>query len=201
MLHRELARNPHFFVEVVSWVFKSQDQDEEPREVSEEEAARAAKGYELLHSWREVPGRKDDGSVEAVALASWIGEARKALAAGGRAAIGDQYIGRVLRYGPNDADNVWPDVVIRDVIEEVASEDLETGLEVEVRNSRGVTSRGLTDGGVQERKFVERYLGYAQAVTDEWPRTAAMLHRLAKLFEADARREDVTAELTEDMLR
>jgi hypothetical protein len=54
LLHHELARNPEFFTEVVSWVFSAED--EESVEVSEEVRKRAQFGYDLLDSWRTVPG-------------------------------------------------------------------------------------------------------------------------------------------------
>jgi hypothetical protein len=47
----------------------------------------------------------------------------------------------------------------------------------------------------------ERYKGYADVLNDEWPRTAAMLRRIADRYASDARREDVEAELREDFWR
>jgi len=199
LLHRELARDPAFFAEVVSLVFRAEGED--PGETTKEVAARATYGYYLLTSWRWVPGRRDDGSLDADALASWVREARRLLAAGGRSAIGDQMIGHVLQHSSPAADGVWPDVPVRDLIEEVGSDDMDLGIHTEVVNSRGVTSRGLIDGGVQERSLVDRYNGYAQAVSDRWPRTATLLRRVAHAYENHGRWEDTTAELTEDTWR
>lgn len=199
VLHRELARDPAFFVEVVSWVFKAED--EEPRDLTAEEGARAKLGYQLLDSWHEIPGRRDDGSIDTKVLLSWVAQARKLLAARGRAAVGDERIGRVLHYGPPDADGVWPAKAIRELIETIASRGLELGLEIEVHNSRGMTWRGPTEGGRQERELAERYNTFAQGLGDQWPRTAALLRRIARAFEAEARREDQEAELREDLWR
>jgi hypothetical protein len=62
VLHRELSRNPDFFAEVVSLVYKGEG--EERQEVTEEAAARARLGYELLHSWHRGPACREDGSFE-----------------------------------------------------------------------------------------------------------------------------------------
>jgi len=199
LLHRELARDPAFFAEVVSLVFRAEG--ENPGETTKEVAAWATYGYYLLKSWRWVPGRRDDGGLDAAALASWMREARRLLAAGGRSAIGDQMIGQVLGHSQPAADGAWPDVPVRDLIEEVGSDDMDLGLHTEVINSRGVTSRGLTDGGAQERSLVERYNAYAQAMSDRWPRTAALLRRIAQYYDDFGRREDARAELTEDTWR
>jgi hypothetical protein len=45
----------------------------------------------------------------------------------------------------------------------------------------------------------ERYNGYADALNEEWPRTTAMLRRISDVYASEARREDVEAELREDL--
>jgi hypothetical protein len=99
------------------------------------------------------------------------------------------------------ADGAWPHPAVRDVIEEVGSADLERGIEVGVYNGRGVVTKHPLEGGMQEHQLAERYAGFAPAVADRWPRTAAMLRRLAEGYRVDARREDQEAELREDLGR
>ena len=94
---------------------------------------------------------------------------------------------------------MWPHEAVRDLIEELASQHIETGMEVEVRNSRGVTSRGMYDGGDQERSLADKYSQWAEATQARWPRTSAMLRRLAESYERDARRHDIDAERDEDL--
>jgi hypothetical protein len=199
VLHRELSRNPGFFSEIVSYVFKAED--EEPPELSEQEQNRARSAYELLESWKSVPGPREDGSVDADALRAWVDGAREAARASGRGTIADQRIGQALASSPNGSDGVWPDVAVRDVIDDLGSEHIERGFELGVYNGRGVVSRSLTEGGEQEWRLSERYKGHADALNDGWPRTAAMLRRIADRYASDARREDVEAELREDFWR
>lgn len=199
LLHRELARDPAFFAELVRLVFRAEG--EEPRDVPEEEQARARHAYDLLESWRTVPGTGDDGTLHTDTLTDWVRRARDAVAASGRGVIGDQRIGHVLSGSPGGVDGAWPHEAVRDVIEEVASAQIERGVEVGIYNSRGVVSKHPTEGGVQERQLAERYAGFAVAIGDRWPRTAAMLRRLADGYRAQARREDEEAELREDLGR
>lgn len=199
ILHRELSRNPGFFAEVITLVYRAED--EEVRDLSEEDLARARYGRKLLDSWRGVPGKGEDGSLDGAALRDWVGRAREALGARGRGGIGDYSIGRVLRYSPHDADGAWPHAAVCDLIEDLASDSMEQAIETEVRNSRGVTRRGQTDGGAQERHLAENYREYARRVCDRSPRTAAMLCRIADVYDSQARRHDVNAELTEDLWR
>ena len=84
---------------------------------------------------------------------------------------------------------------IRDVIENVRSRDLESGFEVGTFNSRGVVTKNPAEGGEQERQLTKRYEKHAKAVRDRWPRTAAMLRKIAERYRAEARREDDQSEL------
>ena len=197
LLHRELARNPDLFADVVSVVFRAAD--EEPREVQNHERDRAQRGYELLSSWRTVPGISEDGAVDGDRLKEWVRRARELLRARGRAVIGDEMIGQMLSGSPHGPDGGWPHPAVRDVIEEVASPDLERGIEIGVYNSRGTIVKDPYEGGTQERKLAERYEGYAKAAADRWPRTAALLRRIADGYRKDADREDQRAQLRADL--
>jgi hypothetical protein len=219
VLHRALAEDPAFFVQVVSLVFRAHG--EEPIELSELETAQARSAQDLLDSWRRVPGTRSDGTVDAESLAAWVHDARKRLADANRVDTGERSMGRVLRYGPApertpnaddparaDDDGLqepshvnWPAAPIRDLIESCASEHIETGFEREVYNSRGVTMRALTEGGRQERELAGRYRRYAAFAGMRWPRTAAMLVRIAESYEREAERHDGDADLTEDTWR
>jgi len=52
---------------------------------------------------------------------------------------------------------------------------------------------------IAERRLAETYRGYADALNDGWPRTADMLQRISDTYDSWARREDVEAELREDL--
>jgi hypothetical protein len=127
--------------------------------------------------------------------------AREQLNAAGRGAIGDQRIGHVLRYAPSGDDGLWPPEAIRDLLEELRADNVEIGIAIEYRNSRGVTTRGLTDGGAQERDIETTLRDAAAAMTARWSRTASFLAKLADTFGRDAQRSDDEADLTEDTWR
>lgn len=198
-LGRELAGSPDFFSQVIALVFRAEG--EERRELSEEEGARATRGHELLRAWRTVPGSGADGTIDALALREWVSRARELTAALGRGPIADEMIGQALSGSPAGDDGAWPHETVRDVIESVGSPDLESGFQVGLYNSRGCTWRNPYDGGAQERQLVEQYNGYAATARDRWPRTSAMLRRIAEGYRSEARREDLQAELSEDLDR
>ena len=199
ILHRELARSPGFFAQIVSLVFCAEG--EEPRELSAQGQARVEVGHKLLQSWRTVPGTSEEGTIDAGKLRDWVMQAREAMRATGHGPVGDQLIGQVLSGSPGGDDGAWPHPAVRDLIEELASPKLERGLEFGLYNSRGVVWRQWAEGGAQERQLADRYAGFATAIRDRWPRTAAMLRRMEHRYNAEAGHQDHDAELREDLDR
>src|SRR5690606_35908993 len=172
---------------------------EEQTELSQEDQYRARVGYSLLQEWREIPGQKDGGSVDSHRLREWLATARERLQEVGRYTIGLHVIGQVLSGSPADPDGTWPCTPVRDIIEDLASPDLEEGIRIGVYNSRGVVTKDTAAGGAQERALAEKYDGLAAAVSTSHPRTARLLRRIADGYRRDARREDFESELGEDL--
>ena len=136
-----------------------------------------------------------DGRIDGAALEAWVKEARQLAATVGRAEIADQKIGEALSASPRDPDdNIWPARPVRDVVEITRSKHLESGLSLGLRNRRGVTTRRPSDGGEQERDLVKQYRHSSTATALEWPRTSAVLERIAQSYEEDARWHDEDAE-------
>ena len=192
-LHAELRRNPSFFIEVLSLVYPSEST--ESTDVSDDQRCKAHLGYTLLDSWRTLPGSNDGGAINAQELREWINCTRQLGTECGRGAIADEVIGKVLSGSPPGQDRVWPAEAVRDVVEDCKSQDLERGFEIGKFNSRGVVQKSLAEGGEQERQLAKQYKKYAEAVGDRWPRTAAMLRRLADTYDSYARQEDDRSEL------
>jgi hypothetical protein len=192
VLHRELERNPTFFVDLVSLIYRAKD--EESREVSKNERDRATIAYEVLQEWQSVPGLP--ASPEETL--HWVREARRLLNERNREEIGDICIGHLLSASPVGIDGFWPHEMIRDLIEEIGSEELEQGISTGVYNARGVVTRSLVEGGGQERALADDYDRQAVTIEARWPRTGALLREIARGYRRDAHREDLDAELRDD---
>jgi hypothetical protein len=83
---------------------------------------------------------------------------------------------------------------VRDVIERIGRSELDDGFRVQILNSRSVHTRGLAEGGEQERERADHYAQLAELVTDGSPRTAAALRGVAATYAADARYFDEQVE-------
>lgn len=195
-LYAALARDPALFVELVSLVFRGKNQ--ERRAPGESTVALAEHAWRVLEAWRGLPGSDNEGMTDPDGLGRWVRKARELLRARDRLDIGDHQIGQLLSGSPLGADEIWPAEAVRDLVEELGSEHLETGLHVGRVNGRGVTSRGIYDGGDQERSLAASYRAGSNGVQSRWPRTARLLRGLAESYEAEALREDADAARSAD---
>lgn len=205
-----LAENPAFFVDVICRVFRPGDEDARQdtaadetdededfdaadEELDEQAVEIARNGYRLLSEWRTLPGR-DGTIVDGDVLARWVDEARSRLREVRRPRVGDNVIGKLLASCPPDPDGAWPCRPVREILEATESRQIEQGFGNEIFNSVGVTSRGVLDGGDQERDRGAVYREQAERFRDDFPRTAAILRDAAETFERQARDHDADAE-------
>ena len=114
-----------------------------------------------------------------------------------REAVGDQYIGHMSSFSKSAPDGVWPELAVRNLIEEMNNRNVEKGMLIAIHNNRGVTSRGLFDGGDQERGVAHKYHAWSDGLKLEWPRTSSLLERIARSFEAHAQMHDEHTEQTD----
>ena len=191
-LHRMMNGSPAFFAEVVGLVYRPSPESgitEEEAEPTEARRAVAERAYQLLSSWHGMPGVAD-GSIDGGRLDRWIKEARRLCKKSGRAEVGDQHIGRMLAYAPDETDGVWPATAVRGAVDVFPSLDIERGVIAGLVEKGGPTWRAVNDGGDQERARAAEYRRFAEATRLDWPRTSAMLEKISQYYEGDGRRKD-----------
>jgi hypothetical protein len=197
-LHRFLQSDPRFFADLVAYAFRSELEEGDastPSDVSEEEKRnRARHAWEVLRSWDKPPGSRPDGTVDLAELNSWVREARSLCSARHRGAVGDGRIGSVLAHAPKDDDGIWPHRSIRELLEDVDSRNLESGMRSGKLNQQGVTTRDPLEGGRREREIAKTYRNWAKTVAVKWRNTARLLKSLAQTYEGFAGMHDVSAE-------
>jgi hypothetical protein len=110
-----------------------------------------------------------------------------------RAEIADEFIGQLLAHSkPDAASGAWPQPPVANLLDELRADGLERGLEIERFNMRGVHSRGIGEGGRQERDLAATYRRWAEQTASS--RTAEMLERIAEEWDMHARQQDIAAE-------
>lgn len=196
-LCREMASNPSFFSEVLSYVYRPEDYAAaEPPSPDEKKKMLAEHGHDLLRSWNIVPGHTPNGdSIDFDKLLEWTTAARSLCKENGRLKVCDIHIGHVLAKAPQDKAAVtWPPEYVCKLIDVIESDKIEHGFEIQVHNNRGVTTRGFCEGGGQERSLAEKYRRWAHQIASQFPRTAKCLNVIATSYEHQAQRVDKEAE-------
>lgn len=195
-LHRMMNANPSFFAEAVGLVYRPAPESgvvEEEAEATDARHAMIERAYRLVTSWHGIPGAVD-GSIDGGKLEQWIKEARRLCKETGRAAVGDQHIGRMLAHAPSEADGIWPAIAVRGAIDIFPSVDIERGVVAGLIEKRGPTWRAANDGGDQERGLAAQYRRFAEETRLDWPRTSALLDRIAQYYDSEGRRVDEDVE-------
>jgi len=199
-IHRVLQREPRVFSQLISYIYKRDDGKSlaAQEELSQQQIeSRANIARETIESWTILPGLQDDGSLNEEQLSKWVETARTAYTDSGHTTAGDLQVGLLLSRTPSDSDGLWPHIAVRNLLENLRNNVIDQHIPMGVYNGRGVVSRGLTEGGVQERKLSEHYKKLSDATKVKWPRTSAMLLSMAEWYESDAKREDISADLNE----
>ncbi|HYD11478.1 MAG TPA: hypothetical protein VEC11_01380 [Allosphingosinicella sp.] len=192
-LYRELMSTPATFIELLSLIYRRQNC--EPREADEATKGAAATAWRVLRACKRQPGAADDGSIDPQEFSSFIEETRRLAESVDRTVVCDITLGEILAHSPDGADGVWPFESARDVLEGTPGDDMLSGFQTGSFNKRGAYSKGVFDGGVQERELAAYYRRHAVALEVSHPRVAATLHSLAKSYDRHGLLEDLDVRL------
>ena len=197
-LHREVTKDPTTFADLVTWGFKRSDgkSDQEIGDV-DERRRRARVAFNILYRLSGLPGLMENNTIDSLVLDHWVKDARRICQERGRRKIGDDRIGSVLANAPADSEGVWPCEPVRYVLERYHSKEMGTGFVVGKHNLRGMTSRGVFDGGSQECSLAEKFREDANRLSTRRPFTASLLRRIAESYEHEAQVMDQEAEWTD----
>ena len=197
LLHAELSESPEFFIEVLKWAYKP-DNDEliesDTKVLSEEEIQnRAKQAYKLLNTWKQIPGVGESGKID---LNKWVNKVRELAGNCGRLDVADMYIGKILAQYPKK-DNNWPSDKICTIIENINTDSIKNNFICAVFNQRGTVTKSAFEGGDQERKLAEYFNNFAINYKNKFPIVASVLEKISKSYEQDAKRADERAEKRE----
>ncbi len=196
-LEEELSNNPEFFIEVLKWIYIPKDKTllEKEREGISDEAIqnRAKQAYHLLHSWKKIPGMKEDNSIDERVLKDWILKARTLAESVSRLNVADSEIGKVLAEYPENIQE-WPQEKIFQIIEEINTDSLKSGYSSAMFNKRGSSTRGAFDGGDIERGKAAYFEKLSNDFKNKYPNVAEIFKRMQQGYLADAKRMDEEAE-------
>jgi len=192
VIYKRLIADPVLLVDLLALFYIPEGNSKELRgEATEQDQRRALQAWRVLNGWRpfEKVGPQEMPTCDAMIA---YAEKLRAIAKGrGFTAVAEDQLGRALSSCPAGIDGIWPHEVARQLIERLHSPKLCDGFVVGKQNARGVTIRGIGEGGMQERELGAQYRVWQKALAIRFPKTSALVGQLAEHFERDAHWMDV----------
>ncbi|GAA6772046.1 hypothetical protein [Flavobacterium sp. CGRL2] len=111
----------------------------------------AHQSYELLDSFKKIPGVRSDNTIDNEEMNLWITQVRDLAQKAGRIEAADRHIGMLLAYFPEEGNDYWPPDEISTIIERINTPSLKDNFAVTVTNKRASTGRGVFEGGIIEK--------------------------------------------------
>ncbi|HZF49904.1 MAG TPA: ATP-binding protein [Polyangiaceae bacterium] len=194
-LSSALGDNPSAFVHLIHVMYRREG---EPPVVGDSEEAvhtRAAEvAYDILSAWKGYPGEGLNAEERESRLEAWATEVLDATKADGRGGPGTTHVAEVLARAPDGPDDLWPCLAARRLLQRNKYPELLDSLRIAQRNRRGVTTRAVGEGGVQERELADWYREASRRLLDEFPQTAILLDSLARAYDEEAAAWDERAQ-------
>ena len=186
-LERRLSQEPQYFVEIIKLVYRSKNEKEQDKEISEERKRFANNAWELLYNWKHPPGTQDDGSFSDKDLRSWYEEVDAETTLSGHHAVAMTHLGNVLFYSEKDEDGLWIRQSVAELLNEKGNDDMRDGFKSEVSHSRGAYF--VDPSGEPEKKLARLWRERAEEVDKRgFSYFATSLRELAKSYDRKAER-------------
>lgn len=198
-LEEELANSPTFFIDVLKCFYIPKDKamlEKEREGISNETIQnRAKQAYHLLHSWKKIPGMKEDNSIDEKTLRTWVESTRTLAQTVSRLDVADAEIGRILAQYPENI-SLWIQErgKIFQLIEEINTDSLKRNYSSAMFNKRGFSSRAAFEGGNIERQRAAYFEMLENEIQNKYPNVAEIFKDLKEGYLVRARREDESAE-------
>jgi AAA domain, putative AbiEii toxin, Type IV TA system len=193
---RMLASSPELFIKLLVWMYRPKGTPPNENVASNERNA-ANNAYRLLNAWKGYPGEGLDGAAREEALEKWCRTVFDLASKEGRGEISVIEIANVLARAPEASDGHWPCLAARLLLEARALPELDGYLLSSEYNRRSARLRPVAPD--RERAVAEQFRTSAEALRDDFPRTARMLGEIADSYEHTAERWELEGQ--EDRIR
>ncbi len=188
-LEQRLADDPKFYNEIISYAFKSKNEEIPKEDLTEKQRLIALHAYTLLHNWRTPPGLKKDGTFDGELLKEWVKDVKEICKETGHLEIALSRFGHVLVYSPMDPDGLWIHINVAQVLNEKDMNEARNGFQTELINSRGVYTWSQ---GKEEQELARKYLRMGNDLeSNGFHRFADTLKELSQRYETESRRESI----------
>lgn len=140
-LERKLSAEPAFFLEIISYAYKSKPELTSPigdKKIDSYDLNVAENAYRLLRVWKIPPGQLENGNFSANLLDKWFREVKTLSINKGYYEVAMTHVGQILFYLGKESPNLWLKKKAIELLNEKDNDNIRNGYTTEVYNSRGV---------------------------------------------------------------
>lgn len=185
LLESRLANDPEFFCEVIRLIYRSKQEEQSPRETTEESEAIARNAWRLLHGWKTLPGTQQDGTFSKECFTEWLHRVKEICTESGHLEVALTHVGEVLIHTPPDPSGLWLHPVAAAALNDREADSMRDGYRAGIYNSRGV--HWIDPTGKPERKLADQFRSKAEDVENSgFQRFAVTLRDLADGYDREA---------------
>lgn len=187
-LEIKLSNDPNLFMEALIFAYKRSENGEDPPEWTLPSKDIVYQYIQLLRKAKRIPGTEKNSKIDVDKLREWLRQVRMLSRKYGRINVGDRRIGELLSHSPIGDDGVWPCEEVREVLEEIRSPQISTGIGFGIRNSEGPVWRIKNDNHYY--KLAKMYQGWSKKIHIQYPFTAKILKDIASSYFNIAKAEE-----------
>lgn len=187
LLQSRLANDPAFFCELIQLLYRSQKEDQPPKEPTEESKVIATNTWLLLNDWNKPPGSQEDGTFNEERFTEWLQIVKEVCTGSGHLEVALFNIGEVLIHTPPDPDGLWIHRAVAAALNDREADEMRNGFRTGIYNSRGV--HWVDPTGKAERELAEQFRRKAEEIEDAgFQRFTVTLRGLADSYDREAER-------------
>lgn len=186
----EIKSSPDLYAEMVSIIYKKENDELENRELTEQEHNYISNIHRVFDKAKFCPA-EINGEVNEEELKRWIERLVLLLKKNKQSGLLGFLLGRILSFSPVGRDNHRPCEAVREMIEIYADDSLISEYQVSIFNERGMHS---PSAGKEELRIAEKFKENAEYLSVKYPRTAEIYYGLYRSYKEDSDSERERAE-------
>lgn len=197
-LSRTIQSKPVFFGQAVAFAYPREDDGDEPdiftQTNNEKQVNQTKASQRLLSLVNKVPFFDGDKGLESRKLLEWIKRVRSIGRELGRPKFTERAVGTLISKVKVGKDGMWPVELMRDLLEEVLSDEMMDSICIDLYNSTEADAT-LYGEGTPRRILSEKHSKYAEKLRlINYGRLGDVHSSLAQMYERDAKYRDDQAE-------
>lgn len=139
LLNERLSTDPDFVVEMLGYLYVSESERKEEKEVTEADRRNAQRAFFLLNQWKKIPGVEDNNSLDETVLSEWMQAVLQKSSEAGYYKHACSQLGQLFSHFQEwtvEAEKLF------ELMEPIEEKALYSKHNIGLFNKRGITSRG-----------------------------------------------------------